>query len=54
VEAPAGFSIFLSGFLVKAALFCFYYFNLIFESKISNQMVITVALFGAVEASVKM
>lgn len=54
VEAPAGFSIFLSGFLVKAALFCFYYFNLIFESKISNQAVITVALFGAVEASVKM
>lgn len=54
VEAPAGFSIFLSGFLVKAALFCFYYFNLIFESKISNQMVVTVALFGAVEASVKM
>lgn len=54
VEAPAGFSIFLSGFLVKAALFCFYYFNLIFESKISNQLVITVALFGAVEASVKM
>lgn len=54
VEAPAGFSIFLSGFLVKAALFCFYYFNLIFESKVSNQIVITVALFGAVEASVKM
>ena len=54
VEAPAGFSIFLSGFLVKAALFCFYYFNLIFETKISNQAVITVALFGAVEASVKM
>lgn len=54
VEAPAGFSIFLSGFLVKAALFCFYYFNLIFESKISNQAVITVAIFGAVEASAKM
>lgn len=54
VEAPAGFSIFLSGFLVKAALFCFYYFNLIFSTKFSTYIVITVALFGAVEASVKL
>lgn len=54
VEAPAGFSIFLSGFLVKAALFCFYYFNLIFESKFANQLVVTVAIFGVVESSVKM
>lgn len=54
VEAPAGFSIFLSGFLVKAALFCFYYFNLIFESKFASQLVVTVALFGVVESSVKM
>lgn len=54
VEAPAGFSIFLSGFLVKAAIYCFYYFNLIFETKLSVQLVTTVALFGVVEASVKM
>lgn len=54
VEAPAGFSIFLSGFLVKAALFCFYFFNLIFESKLANQLVVTVAIFGVVESSIKM
>ncbi len=54
VEAPAGFSIFLSGFLVKAAIFCFYYFNLIFETKFSAQVVTTVALFGIVESSVKL
>lgn len=54
VEAPAGFSIFLSGFLVKAAIYCFYYFNLIFESELSTQIVTCVAFFGIVEASVKM
>ncbi len=54
VEAPAGFSIFLSGFLVKAAIFCFYYFNLIFETKFSTQLVTTVALFGIVESSIKL
>lgn len=54
VEAPAGFSIFLSGFLVKAALYCFYYFNLIFESKSYTYIVVTVAIFGVVESSFKM
>ncbi len=54
VEAPAGFSIFLSGFLVKAAIFCFYYFNLIFETKLSCQLVSMVALFGVMESSVKL
>lgn len=54
VEAPAGFSIFLSGFLVKAAIYCFYYFNLIFESYFSSQLVSLVAIFGVVESSMKM
>lgn len=54
VEAPAGFSIFLSGFLVKAAIYCFYIFNLIFESLLSQQLVTLVALFGVVESSIKM
>lgn len=54
VEAPAGFSIFLSGFLVKAAIYCFYYFNLIFETELCVQVVTCVAFFGVVEASVKM
>lgn len=54
VEAPAGFSIFLSGFLVKAAIYCFYYFNLVFETELSAQLVSVVALLGIVESSVKM
>lgn len=54
VEAPAGFSIFLSGFLVKAAIYCFYYFNLIFETVLSTQLVTTIALFGIVESSIKL
>lgn len=54
VEAPAGFSIFLSGFLVKAAIYCFYYFNLIFEQELYTQIVSLTALFGVVESSIKM
>lgn len=54
VEAPAGFSIFLSGFLVKAAIYCFYFFNLIFQSQLSLQLVTAVALFGVAESSIKM
>lgn len=54
VEAPAGFSIFLSGFLVKAAIYCFYYFNLVFETEFSSQLVSLVALLGIVESSFKM
>lgn len=54
VEAPAGFSIFLSGFLVKAAIYCFYYFNLIFPNESLTQLASVVALLGVVESSIKM
>jgi len=54
VEAPAGFSIFLSGFLVKAAVYCFYYFNLVFQSDHFIQVASVVALLGIAESSVKM
>ena len=54
VEAPAGFSIFLSGFLVKAAIYCFYYFNLIFNDYGVSIISSVVALFGVIEASIKM
>ena len=54
VEAPAGFSIFLSGFLVKAAIYCFYFFNLIFDSEFCSQIITVIALFGVVESSIKM
>lgn len=54
VEAPAGFSIFLSGFLVKAAVYCFYYFNLVFQSEHFMQVASVVALLGIIESSFKM
>lgn len=54
VEAPAGFSIFLSGFLVKAAVYCLYFFNLIFQTHFSLQVITGVALLGVAESSVKM
>lgn len=54
VEAPAGFSIFLSGFLVKAAIYCFYFFSIIFHCKIFTTFSCMVSLLGLVDASVKM
>ncbi len=54
VEAPAGFSIFLSGFLVKAALYCFYSFNLILAKPYLTRIIIIVAFYGIAESSIKM
>lgn len=54
VEAPAGFSIFLSGFLVKAALYCFYSFNLILTKPYLNIIISVIAFYGIVESSIKM
>jgi NADH-quinone oxidoreductase subunit M len=54
VEAPAGFSIFLSGFLVKAAIYCFFYFHLIFQNELSIRVATTVAFLGVLESSVKL
>lgn len=54
VEAPAGFSIFLSGFLVKAAIYCMYSFNILFDTSFSKTLFSIISLFGAVEASLKM
>jgi len=54
VEAPAGFSIFLSGFLVKTAVYCFGFFNTIFSTNYTNQFVLIVALLGMLDASIKM
>lgn len=54
VEAPAGFSIFLSGFLVKAAIYCFYYFNIVLNFNILTLLTSVVAIIGIVEASIKM
>ena len=54
VEAPAGFSIFLSGFLVKAAVYCFFFFNTLFFNKYTNTFILVVALIGIWDSSIKM
>lgn len=54
VEAPTGFSIFLSGFLVKTAFFCFAYFYYVFVTPISSVIAATVISWGFVDASIRM
>ena len=54
VEAPAGFSMYLSGFLVKSALYGFYKLSNILGGEINTVLFSTIALFGAVDASLKM
>lgn len=54
VEAPTGFSIFLSGFLVKTALFCLIIlFNIL---KTKNLIIISLVIvsWGAIDASIRM
>jgi len=54
VEAPAGFSVYLSGFLVKTAIYGFF--------KLTNELLVEVDTFffsifvimGVVDASIKM
>lgn len=54
VEAPAGFSIFLSGFLVKTAVYCFYYFSTIFYNQYSNKVILIFIILGIIDSSIKM
>jgi NADH:ubiquinone oxidoreductase subunit 4 (subunit M) len=54
VEAPSGFSIYLSGFLVKSALFGFFKLSLILASEVSMVLANCVAILGVVDASLKM
>lgn len=54
VEAPTGFSIFLSGYLVKTAFFCFTYYYYIFNNTVTNQILITFLIWGAIDASIRM
>lgn len=54
VEAPAGFSIFLSGFLVKTAAYCFYYIHLLFSNESLKTILILWIIMGIVESSLKM
>lgn len=54
VEAPAGFSIFLSGFLVKAAVYCLYLSVNIFNTSKLTVFIILLAMIGIIESSCKM
>ncbi len=54
VDAPTGFSIFLSGFLVKTALFGFYKFNISLGFFSNTTLFSTICLLGIIDASMKM
>jgi len=54
VEAPSGFSIYLSGFLVKSALFGFYKLTNILCGDFNTSFFITITMVGVIDASLKM
>lgn len=54
VEAPSGFSIFLSGFLVKSAVYCFYKIVLLFNIQDFYILPILICILGMLDASIKM
>jgi NADH-quinone oxidoreductase subunit M len=54
VEAPAGFSMYLSGFLVKSALYGFYKITNIIGGDINTTIFITICLVGIFDSSLKM
>lgn len=54
VEAPSGFSIFLSGFLVKSAVFGFYKLSNLLGGQIDTTFFSVFAFMGVLDASYKM
>lgn len=54
VEAPSGFSIYLSGFLVKSALYGFYKISNSFFGSINTSFFLMICLFGVIDSSLKM
>ncbi len=54
VEAPAGFSMFLSGFLVKSAVYGFYKFTGFLSYELSTVIFTTFLVVGIIDASLKM
>lgn len=54
VEAPTGFSIFLSGFLVKSAIFGFYKFNVVCGFNVDTTLFSAFIIMGIIDASLKM
>lgn len=54
VEAPSGFSIYLSGFLVKSALYAFFKLTNTISYEVETIIFSVIAFLGAVDASLKM
>lgn len=54
VEAPSGFSIYLSGFLVKSALYAFFKISNLICFEVETVFFSTLAFVGSVDASLKM
>jgi len=54
VEAPSGFSMYLSGFLVKTALFGFYKISNIFGGELNSVLFTSVCIIGIIDSSLKM
>lgn len=54
VEAPSGFSIYLSGFLVKSALYGFFKLTNIFSISIDNLLFSLICILGVIDSSLKM
>lgn len=54
VEAPTGFSIFLSGFLVKTALFCFIILFNLLKTKNLILLSLVIVTWGAIDSSIRM
>ncbi len=54
VEAPTGFSMYLSGFLVKSALYGFYKVSSVIGNEIENDWLTVFVIMGIVDASFKM
>ena len=54
VEAPAGFSMYLSGFLVKSAVYGFYKLTNLLGNDINTTLFSTICIIGIVDSSLKM
>jgi NADH-quinone oxidoreductase subunit M len=54
VEAPAGFSMYLSGFLVKSAVYGFYKITILLGNNINTTIYSSICIIGIVDASLKM
>jgi NADH:ubiquinone oxidoreductase subunit 4 (subunit M) len=54
VEAPAGFSIFLSGFLVKSAVYGFYRLSNVLGNDVNTILFAIFPMLGVIDSSFKM